>query len=510
MNRKMGLYSLVGFVVLLAVTLPGPSLRAQLADSAWPMFMRNTKHCSQSIYIGPETNLLKWKFELPTGVAGASPVIGPDGSIYLSNSSSLYAINADGSLKWRYKTSGGIGDCAPALSSDGTIYISSASNSFYALNSDGTLKWQYRSDTTYFSYSSPSIGTDGTVYVGSGLDLLAFKFDGDLLWKYRVGENVDSSPAISSDGTIYVRGDNNYLCAINKDGTLKWRLILGANEAGASTPAIGEDGTIYTQGGKFGGNLETGLYAINPDGSIKWVYADTDVLKRGKSPSVAFDGTIYIACNRKFVAIDTEGHRKWVFEPLSDGSIAAIDYNGTIFIGGYDNSLYAINSDGTFKWKYETLSNIHSSPAIGPDGTVYFGSADGFLYAVGPGRQPVAHTSPTPDIKANGQDGQITVSSGTPVSITASLAPGDQNGQLADWWIAANTPWAFYTFTFYGWYPGINLLFQYPLFGLTPVEIYNGSLPKGDYEFYFGVDMSPNGTLDSPLYYDFVQVHVSD
>ena len=57
------------------------------------------------------------------------------------------------------------------------------------------------------------------------------------------------------------------------------------------------------------------------------------------------------------------------------------------------------------------------------------------------------NSPPTPDIKANGQDGQITVSSGTHVSVTASLAPGDQIGQLADWFIAESTPLGFYTLT---------------------------------------------------------------
>ena len=121
-------------------------------------------------------------------------------------------------------------------------------------------------------------------------------------------------------------------------------------------------------------------------------------------------------------------------------------------------------------------------------------------------RQPV--TTPTLDIKANGQDGPLTVSSGTPISITASLAPGNENGKLADWWIAESTPWGLYTLTSSGWSPGINMLAQYPLISISPVEIFNGSLPVGDYAFYFAVDMSPNGVLDSPFYYDFVQVHV--
>jgi hypothetical protein len=47
--------------------------------------------------------------------------------------------------------------------------------------------------------------------------------------------------------------------------------------------------------------------------------------------------------------------------------------------------LYAVNPDGTMKWKFTTgvIQDIDSSPAIGTDGTVYFGSDDGNLYAVG-------------------------------------------------------------------------------------------------------------------------------
>ncbi len=115
----------------------------------------------------------------------------------------------------------------------------------------------------------------------------------------------------------------------------------------------------------------------------------------------------------------------------------------------------------------------------------------------------------TPDIKANGQDGPITVSSGTPVSITASLAPGNENGILADWWLAASTPWGWYSLNANGWTPGINLLAQSPLVSISPpVAIYSSALPVGDYAFYFLVDMSTNGIIDSPFYYDFVQVHV--
>jgi outer membrane protein assembly factor BamB len=43
--------------------------------------------------------------------------------------------------------------------------------------------------------------------------------------------------------------------------------------------------------------------------------------------------------------------------------------------------LYAINPDGTLKWKHKTESSIGSSSAIAEDGTLYVGCDDGYLYA---------------------------------------------------------------------------------------------------------------------------------
>ncbi|MCL4259572.1 MAG: PQQ-binding-like beta-propeller repeat protein [Anaerolineales bacterium] len=56
--------------------------------------------------------------------------------------------------------------------------------------------------------------------------------------------------------------------------------------------------------------------------------------------------------------------------------------NGTLYVGSYDNNLYALNAaDGKFKWKYPTNGGVVSRPAA-YDGNVYFGSEDKRLYAV--------------------------------------------------------------------------------------------------------------------------------
>ncbi len=47
------------------------------------------------------------------------------------------------------------------------------------------------------------------------------------------------------------------------------------------------------------------------------------------------------------------------------------------------NRVYAINPDGSLKWRYTTGDWVISSPAIASDGTLYIGSDDKKLYAFG-------------------------------------------------------------------------------------------------------------------------------
>jgi outer membrane protein assembly factor BamB len=114
------------------------------------------------------------------------------------------------------------------------------------------------------------------------------------------------------------------------------------------------------------------------------------------------------------------GMKKWVFPATGNQvqSSAAIGADGTIYVGSGDDNLYAVNPDGTPKWKFATGAGV-TSPAIGADGTIYIGSADGNLYAVTDGGQgtvtkkwvfPAGGGSYSPTI---GADETIYVSSGS-------------------------------------------------------------------------------------------------
>jgi len=116
-------------------------------------------------------------------------------------------------------------------------------------------------------------------------------------------------------------------------------------------------------------------------------------------------------------------------------------------------------------------------------------------------------------IQANGSDGPVTVTSFTPLSIDIRLNPGARRGELADWWIAVNTPFAapggWFTYVYpTGWLHGIHLCIQAGLFELAPSEVLNTALPAGHYTFYFAID-DPDGEAFGPWWgIDSVEVTV--
>ena len=161
----------------------------------------------------------------------------------------------------------------------------------------------------------------------------------------------------------------------------KWRFYLDGWVE--TTPIISDDGTIYF-GGCYGG-LPWYLIAVFPNGTLKWRFK-TDGLILGSSPAIDEDGTIYVGSwDSLLYAINPDGSLKWkVGSGASIGSSPAIGDDGTIYFGTLapGNSIIAVNPNGTIKWSYPIGDRIYSDPCIGEDGTIYIGSNDQYLYAM--------------------------------------------------------------------------------------------------------------------------------
>ena len=106
----------------------------------------------------------------------------------------------------------------------------------------------------------------------------------------------------------------------------------------------------------------------------------------GSSPAIGADGTIYVGSwDNKLYAINPDGSEGWSFatgEYIS--SSPAIGANGTVYVGSGDSNLYAINTDGSEKWRFTIDAAVDSSPSIGTDDAIYVGSADNGFYAINP------------------------------------------------------------------------------------------------------------------------------
>ena len=126
------------------------------------------------------------------------------------------------------------------------------------------------------------------------------------------------------------------------------------------------------------------LWAAPDNGDVKWQYGTGKSVT--SSAAIGSDGTIYVGSwDNHIYAIDPDGSLKWRYETGNRVySSPTVGSDGTIYIGSHDHYLYAINPDGTLGWRYETGGQVPSSPAIGSDGTIYVGSQDSYVYAINP------------------------------------------------------------------------------------------------------------------------------
>ncbi|MDO9255025.1 MAG: PQQ-binding-like beta-propeller repeat protein [Bacteroidales bacterium] len=417
----------------------------------------------------------------------SEPVISNNGTIYFSaltfgsSGGAIYAIHPDGYPKWFF-SSGSTVYTSPVLAKDKTIYY--PADKLHVLDLSGKELWS-KEDA---GFSSPVLSNDGTIfgvsYNNNGVFALAgtsgglaighwpaFGHDpqhtcqhddsfvgipptiavqpesqliksgqtatftvaatGDPVISYQwfEGANGDRSKPVGSNSPSYTtppltRMTNYWVEAENTSGKdisinamastgnvseVKW--IYNTNPAndhaldGEIMGGVGlaKDGTLYF------GIQDARLYAMKPDGTVKWItkvqaYSDQEEVTNTISystPVVGDDGTIYINTLGYYGgwdqynfgmlwAINPDGSEKWRYETgnfkAGSGSMApwlrgsaAIGHEGTIYVVSDDGVLHAVNPDGTPKWKFLAYENKGwlrgldgKPPVVGLDGTIYF------------------------------------------------------------------------------------------------------------------------------------------
>jgi outer membrane protein assembly factor BamB len=421
--------TIVSLAVTLILATARIAATQQTNLPAWPMLGHDPAHTGRSENSAAATSgVLKWKFQPDRSWHQLSiPAIGASGIIYVAgqesdeathtHSSHLYAISSEGKQLWVLRIYGRLStenEASPAVGRDGSIYVTGVENInygvpkkgyVYAVSASGVLVWESKIEGA--AVSAPTIGNDGIIYVGThdpygNGHLYAIQPNGNIRWKVETGDISYSSPAIGGDGTIFVgsfghidfpkgakpspealrralNGGLKFECdvyAIGSSGKLKWKFktVGGVDQS----PTIGADGTIYAADIGDTDHVEashrspqTNLYAIDRNGKLKWKLTEYWGFY---APAIGADGTIYLgfrddSLTAHLDAMTPDGKVKWRFSDAESGRVSwrpAIGAEGTVFLSG--DGLWAVNPNGTLKWKYEHAAG---SPVLGADGTVY-------------------------------------------------------------------------------------------------------------------------------------------
>jgi len=130
------------------------------------------------------------------------------------------------------------------------------------------------------------------------------------------------------------------------------------------------------------GGTSTARVPANP--VLKWTYETSAIFQ---SPVVGADGTIYLGDSEHWVyALNGDGSLRWKnpIEGTLSSASPALAPDGTIYVA-MDDGLYAFQPDGSLKWRAAGGDSwCFSSPVVTYDGSIYVGWSDNKLFAFSP------------------------------------------------------------------------------------------------------------------------------
>lgn len=390
-------------------------------QGSWPMAGHNIFHTCRATDPGAQSAKVLWKYHtFGPGTRVECMVTGPDGTLYVGAGDGLFAFDPQGVLLW--ECYGVTPRAIPTLGPDGKIYVGGSwpNAGLHVIGSDGRRKLDYWTD--FDVAKSPALLLDGSIcFVTADNILQCIHANGNLSWQYNPGGTIASSPAVDANGVIYLGymtpdfNPDNYLVALNPDGSVKWS-VLGSSR---TKPAIAPDGTIV-------GVDKNGVVAgYAPDGGQKWT---ASVANAFTYPVVDANGVVYVSGASVTALSASDGSQLWS-APLTGsatggpglspdgktlsvstdtGQVAMFDTDGTPLtnietggefwvgsaagdgVGYFADINYAIsayNRDASLRWQGGVGGRVLCSPVTAMDGTVYFGSEDQSLYAMQPDGQ---------------------------------------------------------------------------------------------------------------------------
>ena len=190
---------------------PTPDLRTRMVVSATGEIYV-TDNFGKVTAIDSETGDTIWMTQLAGDLSQISPALANDSKIYVANTDGvLFQIDREGNIEWLIQYVDApqslMTYSSPIIAPDGTIYIgavSSTSTRLLAVDSNGNIIWTYDEVTGFVT--TPSLAVDGTIYVADSTGVLhAINKDGSAQWiNTEFSTGTLASPNVAIDGSIYL------------------------------------------------------------------------------------------------------------------------------------------------------------------------------------------------------------------------------------------------------------------------------------------------------------------
>lgn len=184
------------------------------------------------------------------------------------------------------------------------------------------------------------------------------------------------------DSTLYLSSDDHWIYAFDAaTGKMKWK--YGTADEGGSKCVFNSDATVV-----YCGTDDKSLRALSAaDGTLIWKFSAGGAVT--SSTRVGADGSLYFGClDGYFYAVNPDGSLKWKKNLGEEiwSSPALLEGGKVVFIGSMAEdsaNVFALDGQtGEIIWKYKTGGPVFSSPAVSHDNkAVFFCSFDANCYA---------------------------------------------------------------------------------------------------------------------------------
>lgn len=332
---------------------------------------------------GPKAIKVAWKAKVDGPVAAQVTSSIDEATLYVATlGGDLIALKrTNGERDWTIK----LGDRAyasPLVADDGTIWAGTDAKKVFAVTPKGDIA--HRIDVDGEADTSPALGNDGTIVIAAGSQVYSIRRGGDVAWRFTTKGKVFTAPAITGDGLTIVGSQDDGVYAISPTGTLAWRVDLGADVDGAG--AIGDDGAIYV------GTDGAEVVRLDPGGTIAWRAPAGGFVRGGLA--IGRNGDVLAGTYGpipRVVRISPEGQPKGSFSIRGTGAKEfgihggpLEDEDGALYFGTQDDAAYAIDPDGSLRWRFETGADVDAPLTLLSDGSLVVPSEDGSVTLLSP------------------------------------------------------------------------------------------------------------------------------